>query len=709
MRKLLLLKFLLLLCMLITGGGKTWGDEAIFDWTTTGNMGSNATGKVNNVTLTGAKNSASGTPAVTSNTLRLYAYRSSGDGSSAIFTSDVGYIISAIEVTSSNGGTILKYATDDENTFNSFSFSKGVATVSGLNVSSITLKNCQNSGNSNTTIQVSKVIITYSSISSDPSSDVSFAYSARSLDLNDASSFTQAATTTEGYSETVGASVIYTMTANTAGATINESTGEVTPMQAGSVTVQASAAAIEGKFAASTASYTLTVTDTRVFTVTCHIGNSSSDVNRLSGATLGLDNPSALGGMSFAGWSSTSDVSNPTWVANTTKVTGNMELYAVYEAVAGEYSYHLVEADQDDWRGQYLIAYSDTKFANGKASGTSGIGSKSTVVSPTSSNLSDNKVTSTWGDQYYVTFESIDDADLDKGYLLKTQDGYYNYHTSDANGINGTSANKSTAASYPITIDFSSESEINITLDKGQVFRYNASGEYFRFYKSSSYSTQGKVYLYKRTTDVEPVYSLGIESVTISSAKYATYCSTKKLNYSGTGVKAYAAKSDGTKVMLTEIEDGVVPAGEGVVLFSETADTYAIPVTEEDATDYEALDNELIGITIRTKVAYDGEGSKKNYVLSNEDSGVGFYKASANGAYLPANRAYLSTAAVGVGGRFLGFEDVTGIGDAARQNVKMIKDNDVYDLQGRRVGSAEAHAPLNKGLYILNGKKVVIR
>jgi len=39
-----------------------------------------------------------------------------------------------------------------------------------------------------------------------------------------------------------------------------------------------------------------------------------------------------------------------------------------------------------------------------------------------------------------------------------------------------------------------------------------------------------------------------------------------------------------------------------------------------------------------------------------------------------------------------------------------------YDLQGRRVGSAEANAPnstlnskLKKGVYIVNGRKVVVK
>lgn len=84
------------------------------------------------------------------------------------------------------------------------------------------------------------------------SSAVTFAETAPSIDFPATSTYTQEATTAEGYTGTV----TYEITANTAGATIEGSTLTVT--QVGSVTVKATAAATEGFFA-STATYTLTV------------------------------------------------------------------------------------------------------------------------------------------------------------------------------------------------------------------------------------------------------------------------------------------------------------------------------------------------------------------------------------------------------------------------------------------------------------------
>lgn len=530
---------------------------------------------------------------------------------------------------------------------------------------------------------------------SDPSSSVAFAYSSRSLDLKDATSFTQTATTADGYSSEAGASVTYSMTANTAGATIDENTGEVTPTQAGSVTVKADAAAIAGKFSASSATYTLTVTDTRVFTVTYHTGNTSDNVDRNSGATLNLDNPATLCGMSFVGWSSTNNAANPTWVPNTTKVTGDMELYAIYQAVEGQYSYRLVESSLADWRGDYLIAYSSEIFADGRVGGTDGLGKQNTAVDP-ETNLSGKVVDATWGDIYNITIEALDDNKLSDGYVLKTKDGKYNYYTSNNNGLTATD-NKTTASAYPISVTFTSSSDVKLCLGgaaAGAVFRYNTGG-YFRFYKNGA---QSAVYLYKRTEDVSPIYSLGItEEITIGASKYATYCSTQALSFATTDVKAYKAKVTDNKVVLTKVD--AVPANEGVILFCDVAGDYDIPVIPAaDA----VTENELIGVNTKTKIAYDGAGSKKNYILANGASGVGFYKASTTGANLAAHKAYLSTENAVTAREFLGFgEETTGVSDVRGK----IEDGicDFFDLQGRKV------AQPTKGLYIVNGKKVIIK
>ena len=215
----------------------------------------------------------------------------------------------------------------------------------------------------------------------------------------------------------------------------------------------------------------------------------------------------------------------------------------------------------------------------------------------------------------------------------------------------------------------------------------------------------GNIYVIKVTNAnnmrISKIEVFGYEDVTITAAKYATYCPVVDLDFSTTDVTVYKAKVEGNVAKFTEVTDGLVKAGEGVILYCETADTYSIPATT-GAT--ELSNNELVGVTERTQVDWN-VGTKYNYILQQSGSGIVFNKAT--GAYLTANRAYLSTTYnVGSGARELAIEidgETTGIDATFNDNVEMINDNVIYDLSGRRVENP------TKGIYIINGKKVVIR
>ena len=131
------------------------------------------------------------------------------------------------------------------------------------------------------------------------SSAATFAETAPSIDFPATSTYTQEATTAEGYTGTV----TYEITANTAGATIEGSTLTVT--QVGSVTVKATAAATEGFFA-STATYTLTVKKATV------LPEGTLFYESLSGYTETSDNNTELSptysGLDYNNWASFSKV-----------------------------------------------------------------------------------------------------------------------------------------------------------------------------------------------------------------------------------------------------------------------------------------------------------------------------------------------------------------------------------------------------------------
>ena len=202
-----------------------------------------------------------------------------------------------------------------------------------------------------------------------------------------------------------------------------------------------------------------------------------------------------------------------------------------------------------------------------------------------------------------------------------------------------------------------------------------------------------------RIWDITVAYIPTDINVSIGTEKYATFCDHLARDFSASGITVYAAAATASSVEFDEVTDGIVPANTGVVLFSEdTKADVAIPVATSAAS-YDFSSNEMIGVNAKTLVAYAGEGSKKNYILANGASGVGFYKAKDAGANLAAHKAYLSTDAAAASRDFLGFEDeTTGI-----EKVEAVKQNagEFYNIAGQRVANP------TKGLYIVNGKKVI--
>ena len=200
----------------------------------------------------------------------------------------------------------------------------------------------------------------------------------------------------------------------------------------------------------------------------------------------------------FDGWAAATVAEGSTTYTKVTfpyTVTGNTKFYAVYRYLegGGNGDYNLVTSALDDWSGDYLIAYSNTIFADGQVGGKDELGAIGAegIKVDLSQYISNNTIPATEGDKYNVTLEAVTG-----GYVLKTKDGNYNYYTTnESNGISVST--KNTAANYPITVKFVSKEEINLCLGGsaiGSVFRYNAQG-FFRFYKNGG---QNPVYLYKK-------------------------------------------------------------------------------------------------------------------------------------------------------------------------------------------------------------------
>lgn len=187
------------------------------------------------------------------------------------------------------------------------------------------------------------------------------------------------------------------------------------------------------------------------------------------------------------------------------------------------------------------------------------------------------------------------------------------------------------------------------------------------------------------------------ESIDFTKNNIATFCSTNNLDFkTAEGIKAYiATRYDEEKGFVYFKQIDVVPAYTGVLVVSESnyTDYYILYSEEQPTLNY----NLLKGITSATTIE-PTEGEYTNYVLSNGK----FYKVAESGL-LGSRKAYLQlpTAASAAKSISFAFDDNT-------TGIKYLETTDnaknvYYDLQGRKVLNP------TKGLYINNGKKVVIK
>ena len=179
---------------------------------------------------------------------------------------------------------------------------------------------------------------------------------------------------------------------------------------------------------------------------------------------------------------------------------------------------------------------------------------------------------------------------------------------------------------------------------------------------------------------------------------WATYYNGTKSYTADANTTIFKGARDGNKVLLTPVDD--IPAGNAVILKSKAS---PITLTLTSATTADFTGNDLQGRDHEV----DASGMSSAYCLSKGANGVGFYKYTGNGGsnIIPAHRAFLeiadSDSNSAPGYNFLGFDETTSIADV-RSKMSDIK-GDYYDLQGRRV------AKPTKGMYIVNGKKVIVK
>lgn len=184
----------------------------------------------------------------------------------------------------------------------------------------------------------------------------------------------------------------------------------------------------------------------------------------------------------------------------------------------------------------------------------------------------------------------------------------------------------------------------------------------------------------------------GVELTLNNNYTYSTFCSDWNIDFSKVnGVEAYTAKVSGNVVSLERV-NGMVMAGEGLLIKNVgNVTSVTLPVVH-DATKYEH--NALVGVT-KNMEAKDFEG-KTAYILASDKEFKYIDPAKSDGT-LQKGKAYLDcTAEAGAKPSTLFIGEATAINGVA---VEKKADNAIYNLQGMRVKTP------TKGLYIINGKK----
>ena len=199
----------------------------------------------------------------------------------------------------------------------------------------------------------------------------------------------------------------------------------------------------------------------------------------------------APGGKVFAGWKWSQD--NAIYQPNATvTVSANSTFTAQWATPSDDATYVLVETAPSDWSGDYLIVYNDGPYAMDGSLSSLDVSSNYKTVSI------DSKTITVDGDEndFYFTI-----AQSDSSYTVKSASGYYIGWAS--NSANGLSCSADTA--YPVTLSLTG-TDANIVGSAGAYLRFNTqSGQTrFRFFKSSSYTNQKAISLYKRQAVTPP-------------------------------------------------------------------------------------------------------------------------------------------------------------------------------------------------------------
>ena len=195
------------------------------------------------------------------------------------------------------------------------------------------------------------------------------------------------------------------------------------------------------------------------------------------------------------------------------------------------------------------------------------------------------------------------------------------------------------------------------------------------------------------------------EEVTIGTTGYATYSNNNTCALSlPYGLTAYRARAgdDGQSVKLTKVSQ--MRPTSGYVLKGTSGATYTLTAVVDNGNSSDGPGEMKRAATYSSKNIPATDGDKYNYILGADGTTAKFFEPDGN-SKLALTKAFLQTktalSATSARGFDLIIEDeTTGIMQVTRTKYGS---EEYYNLNGQRV------AQPTKGLYIVNGKKVILK
>lgn len=407
------------------------------------------------------------------------------------------------------------------------------------------------------------------------------------------------------------------------------------------------------------------------------------------------ENPADIEGKTFVGWTTApingTQATAPTLVTSATMGTADVTYYAVFanaaETVGEVTSTYGFETESDsEWNVSEAIARTEEQGNTGSYAGR--INSNNTYIT------FNEKVKVT---EFSFAFKRTSSNSNYNVYIETSSDNTTwtaaeTYPMSAFGNGSYTTKTKTFDGNTELYVRFHCYNTTAIRYVDDVTIKYNAVTTTYSDYCTTVTPTTATITLNAACTDGDMVYG--------------TYSNTSAFVVSDDIVVSEVGIVDG-KLLIEEYETGaVVPANTGVMVSALEGGDYTVTLTDAQGESVLGDDNCLrpSGEGITAEGMAQAAANCKYYRLTMQGgTQIGFWWGAADGAAfaLAANKAYLAVP-TSVGGSRTGFTfagNETGI-----ESVNTVSTADSYfDLQGRRVMQP------TRGLYIVNGKKVVLK